>query len=92
MEHCCNESEGQHRRTRIDPMPHCATQRYIGLARTKPEIYLRMQFLPHSKHRTYPLQRKFGRGNKIYFCENKTKHTNKICGQNRLLNFESDST
>jgi len=52
MEHWCNETEGQQRRTRIDPMTHCAIQRYTGLARTKPEIYIRIQFLPHSKHRT----------------------------------------
>jgi hypothetical protein len=88
MEHWCNESEGQHRRTRIDPVPHCATQRYTGLARNKPEIYLWVQFLPHSKHRTFPLQRKFGWGNKRYFCLNLTKHcVLKICGQKRLPEF-----
>ena len=82
----CNESEGHHRRTRI--VPHCATKRETGLARTKLEIYLRIQFLPHSKHMTYPLKRKFGWGNnRDVFREKLMKHTNKICGQKRHPEF-----
>lgn len=71
-------------------MPHCATQRYHGMARTKPEIYLRIQFLPHRKRRTYPLQRKFGWGNKRYFVRILRSIKIRYVGRIGLLNFKSD--
>jgi hypothetical protein len=48
--------------------------------------YMQMQFLPHRKHITSPLQRPAGKccmgKQSIFFCENRTEHRNTLCGQN----------